>query len=53
MGQIKKLHKIKCFLIISVNLDPKCQVPKPKSAFYQNTLIEADLRKGPGEAFAP
>ena len=39
MGQIKKLHKIKCFLIISVNLDPKCQVPKPKSAFYQNTLI--------------
>ena len=30
----------KKFLIISVNLNPKCQVPNPKIAFYQNTLLK-------------
>ena len=35
----------KKFLIISVNLNPKCQVPNPKIAFYQNTLTKLAYKK--------
>ena len=37
-GSNQKMSENKKFLIISVNLNPKCQVPNPKIAFYQNTL---------------
>ena len=39
-GSNQKMSENKKFLIISVNLNPKCQVPNPKIAFYQNTLIQ-------------
>ena len=38
-GSNQKMSENKKFLIISVNLNPKCQVPNPKIAFYQNTLL--------------
>ena len=38
-GSNQKMSENKKFLIISVNLNPKCQVPNPKIAFYQNTLV--------------
>ena len=38
-GSNQKMSENKKFLIISVNLNPKCQVPNPKIAFYQNTLF--------------
>ena len=39
-GSNQKMSENKKFLIISVNLNPKCQVPNPKIAFYQNTLLK-------------
>ena len=38
-GSNQKMSENKKFFIISVNLNPKFQVPNPKIAFYQNTLL--------------
>ena len=43
-GSNQKMSENKKFLIISVNLNPKCQVPNPKIAFYQNTLLKTVFR---------
>jgi len=45
-GSNKKEYFLKCYSIISMNLNLECRVQNPKFAFYQNTLPVEDRGRG-------